>query len=72
MGRIILGAVVLLVALVVRTAGSSLRTAGGRASGALVNLVSLGLAVLGISILLSSSVVVIDADSTAVAEDPSG
>jgi len=60
-GTIILGAVILLVAFVVRTAGSSLRTAGGRASGALVNLVSLGLLVLGLLILTSSSVVVIDA-----------
>lgn len=60
MGTIILGAVVLLVALVVRTAGAGLRNAGGRASGALINLVSLGLVVLGLGILASSSVVVID------------
>ena len=66
MGTIILGAVVLLVALVVRTAGAGLRNAGGRASGALVNLVSLGLVVLGIAILASSSVVVIDAGQVGV------
>lgn len=66
MATIILGAVILLVALVVRTAGSSLRTAGGRASGALVNLVSLGLLVLGLLILTSSSVVVIDAGQVGV------
>jgi len=65
-GTIILGAVILLVAFVVRTAGSSLRTAGGRASGALVNLVSLGLLVLGLLILTSSSVVVIDAGQVGV------
>ena len=66
MGTIILGAVILLVAVVVRTAGSSLRSAGGKSSGALVNLISLGLAVLGIMILISSSVVVIDAGQVGV------
>lgn len=66
MGTIILGAVILLVAFVVRTAGSSLRSAGGKSSGALVNLISLGLAVLGIMILVSSSVVVIDAGQVGV------
>lgn len=66
MGTIIVGAVILLVAFVVRTAGSSLRGAGSRASGALVNLISLGLAVLGLTILISSSVVVIDAGQVGV------
>lgn len=66
MGTIILGAVILLVAFVVRTAGSSLRSAGGRSSGALVNLVSLGLAILGFVILAGSSVVVIDAGQVGV------
>ncbi len=66
MGTIMVGAVILLVAFVVRTAGSSLRGAGGRASGALVNLVSLGLVVLGLLILISSSVVVIDAGQVGV------
>jgi regulator of protease activity HflC (stomatin/prohibitin superfamily) len=66
MGTIIFGVVILLVAVVVRTAGSSLRTAGGRMSGALVNLVSLGLMVIGIGILISSSVIVIDAGQVGV------
>jgi regulator of protease activity HflC (stomatin/prohibitin superfamily) len=66
MGTIIVGAVILLVAFVVRTAGSTLRGAGSRASGALVNLVSLGLGVLGLVILAGSSVVVIDAGQVGV------
>jgi regulator of protease activity HflC (stomatin/prohibitin superfamily) len=66
MATIIFGVVILLVAVVVRTAGSSLRTAGGRMSGALVNLVSLVLVVIGIGILVTSSVVVIDAGQVGV------
>src|SRR5262245_43222005 len=66
MGTIVMGAVILLVALVVKTAGGSLRAAGGRASGALVNMLSLGLFVLGIIVLLSSSFVVIDAGQVGV------
>ncbi len=66
MGTIIFGVVILLVAVVVRTAGSSLPTAGGRMSGALVNLVSLGLMVIGIGILISSSIIVIDAGQVGV------
>ena len=66
MGTIIFGVVILLVAVVVRTAGSSLKTAGGRMSGALINLVSLALTVIGIGILVSSSVVVIDAGQVGV------
>ncbi len=66
MGTLILGAVVLLVAVVVRTAGTGLRNAGGKMSGGLINLVSLGLTVLGIGILISSSVVVIQAGSVGV------
>ena len=66
MGTLILGAVVLLVAVVVRTAGTGLRNAGGKMSGGLINLVSLGLTVLGIGILISSTVVVIQAGSVGV------
>ena len=66
MASIILGVVILLVAVVVRTAGSSLKTAGGRMSGALINLVSLVLTIIGIGILVSSSVVVIDAGQVGV------
>lgn len=66
MGTIILGAVILLVAVVVKSAGAGLRSAGSKMSGALVNLVSLGLVVLGIIVLASSSVVVIDAGQVGV------
>lgn len=66
MGTIVMGAVILLVALVVKTAGGTLRSAGGKVSGALVNLVSLALFVLGVTILLSSTVVVIDAGQVGV------
>src|ERR1041384_7339814 len=66
MGTLILGVVILLVAAVVRTAGKGLQGAGGRSSGALVNLVSLGLVVAGIFILVSSSVIVIDAGQVGV------
>lgn len=65
MGRLILGAVILLVAFVVRTAGAGLKTSGGRSSG-LVNLVSLGLMVLAVFVLLGSTVVVIDAGQVGV------
>ena len=65
MGTIILGAVILLVAFVVHR-GIQSQDRGGRASGALVNLVSLGLLVLGLLILTSSSVVVIDAGQVGV------
>jgi regulator of protease activity HflC (stomatin/prohibitin superfamily) len=66
MGSIMLGVVILLVALVVRSAGAGLRTAGGKASGALVQLVSLGLVLVGIGILVSSSIKVIDAGQVGV------
>jgi regulator of protease activity HflC (stomatin/prohibitin superfamily) len=66
MGTLVLGVVILVVAAVVRTAGKGLQGAGGRASGALVNLVSLGLVVVGIGILISSSVIVIDAGQVGV------
>jgi regulator of protease activity HflC (stomatin/prohibitin superfamily) len=65
MGRLILGGVILLVAFVVRTAGASLKSAGGK-TPALVNLVSLGLVVLAAFILLGSTVVVIDAGQVGV------
>src|ERR1043166_1088205 len=61
MGTLVLGVVILLVAAVVRTAGRGLQTAGGHSSGALVKLVSLGLVVAGVGILISSSVIVVDA-----------
>ncbi len=67
MGRLILGAVILLVAFVVRTAGAGLKTSGGRTSGALVNLISLGLMILAAVVLLGSTVVVIDAGQVGVA-----
>src|ERR1044071_3566112 len=66
MGTLVLGVVILVVAAVGRTAGKGLQGAGGRASGALVNLVSLGLVVVGIGILVSSSVIVIDAGQVGV------
>jgi regulator of protease activity HflC (stomatin/prohibitin superfamily) len=66
MGTIVLGVVILLVAVVVRSAGAGLRTAGGKASGALVQLVSLGLVVVGLVILVSSSIKVIDAGQVGV------
>jgi regulator of protease activity HflC (stomatin/prohibitin superfamily) len=66
MGTLVLGVVILLVAAVVRTAGKSLQQAGGRGSGALIKLVSLGLVVVGLFILVSSSIVVIDAGQVGV------
>jgi regulator of protease activity HflC (stomatin/prohibitin superfamily) len=66
MGTIVLGVVILLVAVVVRSAGAGLRNAGGKASGALVQLVSLGLLVVGLLILVSSSIKVIDAGQVGV------
>lgn len=66
MGSIMLGVVILLVALVVRSAGAGLRTAGGKVSAALVQLVSLGLVLVGIGILVSSSIKVIDAGQVGV------
>jgi len=66
MGTLVLGVVILLVAAVVRTAGKSLQQTGGRGSGALIKLVSLGLVVLGIGILLSSSVIVVPAGQVGV------
>jgi regulator of protease activity HflC (stomatin/prohibitin superfamily) len=65
MGRLVLGGVILLVAFVVRTAGSGLKGAGGK-TPALVNLISLGLMVLAAFILLGSTVVVIDAGQVGV------
>src|SRR5438128_1227894 len=41
MGSLIFGVVILLVALVVRASGASLKTGGSRVSGTLINLVSL-------------------------------
>lgn len=67
MGRLLFGAVILLVAFVVRTAGAGLRTSGGRTAGPLVNLISLGLMVLAMIVLLGSTVVVIDAGQVGVA-----
>jgi len=66
MGSIMIGGVMLLVALVVRTAGGGLRSAGVKASGGLINLISSALFVVGIVILLSSSFVVIDAGQVGV------
>ncbi|HEV8600318.1 MAG TPA: SPFH domain-containing protein [Gemmatimonadales bacterium] len=66
MGTIVLGVVILLVAVVVRSAGAGLRNAGGKASGALVQLVSLGLLVIGLLILVSSTIKVIDAGQVGV------
>jgi regulator of protease activity HflC (stomatin/prohibitin superfamily) len=66
MGTLVLGVVILLVAAVVRTAGKSLQQAGGHGSGALIKLVSLGLVVVGLFILVSSSIVVIDAGQVGV------
>ena len=66
MGTLVLGVVILLVAAVVRTAGKSLQQAGGRGSGALIKLVSLGLVVLGIGIFISSSVIVVPAGQVGV------
>jgi regulator of protease activity HflC (stomatin/prohibitin superfamily) len=66
MGTLVLGVVILLVAAVVRTAGRSLQQAGGRGSGALIKLVSLGLVVLGIGIFISSSVIVVPAGQVGV------
>ena len=66
MGTITLGVVILLVALVVRSAGAGLASAGGKSAGALVKLVSLGLMVVGIGILISSSFVIIDAGQVGV------
>jgi regulator of protease activity HflC (stomatin/prohibitin superfamily) len=66
MGTIILGVVILLVAVVVKSAGKGLRNAGSKMSGALVNLISLGLVVIAAAILLSSTVVVINAGQVGV------
>lgn len=66
MGTITLGVVLLLMALVVKAAGGSLRNAGVKASGALFTLMSLGLFSVGVIVLLSSSFVVIDAGQVGV------
>ncbi|NOT08890.1 MAG: hypothetical protein HOP28_11870 [Gemmatimonadales bacterium] len=66
MGRLILGAVILLVALVVKTAGGSLKNSGSKAAATLANLVSIGLLVLAVITLMGSTVVVIDAGSVGV------
>src|SRR5258707_15780685 len=66
MGTLVLGVVFLVVAAVVRTAGKSLQQAGGRGSGALIKLVSLGLVVVAVFILVSSSVIVIPAGQVGV------
>ena len=59
MGTIMLGVVILLVAAVVRAAGTSLRNSGSKAPIALIRLLSLGLVVLAVFILLSSTLVVV-------------
>jgi len=66
MGTIMLGVVILLVAFVVRSAGAGLKNVGGKASGALIQLVSLGLMLVGVVILVSSSIKVIDAGQVGV------
>ncbi|MEP6590545.1 MAG: SPFH domain-containing protein [Gemmatimonadota bacterium] len=66
MGTIMVGAVLLLLAVVVRASGGSLRAAGVNASGALFSLSSMLLAVVGIIVLASSSFVVIDAGQVGV------
>lgn len=66
MGTITVGVVLLLLALVVRMSGGSLRAAGVKASGALFSLSSMLLALVGVLVLLSSSFVVIDAGQVGV------
>jgi len=66
MGSLIFGVVILLVALVVRASGASLKTGGSRVSGTLINLVSLVLGAIGLVLLTGSSVKVIDAGTVGV------
>jgi regulator of protease activity HflC (stomatin/prohibitin superfamily) len=66
MGSIMIGGIMLLVALVVKSAGGGLRNAGMKASGPLISLISSGLFIVGLLILLSSSFVVIDAGQVGV------
>ena len=65
MGRLVFGAVLLLVAGIVRTAGAGLKS-GGKAAGLVVNLVSVLIFVAGLVLLFNSSVKVIDAGSVGV------
>src|SRR5262245_2969955 len=65
MGTLVLGVVILLVAFIVRTAGSGLKSSG-KAGAMLVNLISVVLGGIGILVLANSSVKVIDAGSVGV------
>jgi regulator of protease activity HflC (stomatin/prohibitin superfamily) len=65
MGRLVFGAVLLLVAFIVRTAGAGLKS-GGKAAGLVVNLISVLIFVAGLALLVNSSVKVIDAGSVGV------
>src|SRR5258706_6023158 len=65
MGRLVFGAVLLLVAFIVRAAGAGLKS-GGKAAGLVVNLVSLLIFFAGLALLFNSSVKVIDAGSVGV------
>jgi regulator of protease activity HflC (stomatin/prohibitin superfamily) len=66
MGRLVFGAVLLLVAFIVRTAGAGVKRSGGKAGGMAIDLVSLIIFLAAISLLFNSSVKVIDAGSVGV------
>jgi regulator of protease activity HflC (stomatin/prohibitin superfamily) len=66
MGRLVFGAVLLLIAFIVRTAGAGVRSSGGKAAGLAINLVSLLVFLAGASLLVNSSVKVIDAGTVGV------
>jgi len=66
MGTLIFGIILLVVGLVVRASGKTLGSAGSKAAGLVVSLVSIVLVIIGGFTLLSSSVKVIDAGTVGV------
>jgi regulator of protease activity HflC (stomatin/prohibitin superfamily) len=66
MGRLVFGVVLLLVAFIVRTAGAGVKRSGGKAAGMAIDLVSLIVLLAALSLLVNSSVKVIDAGTVGV------
>ena len=66
MGTLVFGLVLLVIAVVVRTAGAGLKSSGGKTGPLVVNLVSYVVAVIALLLLANSSVKVIDAGTVGV------
>ncbi|MEO8451374.1 MAG: SPFH domain-containing protein [Gemmatimonadota bacterium] len=66
MGTMVLGFVLLVVAVIVRTAGASLKSSGGKGGPMVVNLVSYVVALIAVLLLANSAVKVIDAGTVGV------